>query len=223
MWSELSHPWQVCVEQAWRAWCADSYPIGAAVVGPDGQVLSVGSGHLLPRDRIQIFGARSPARPLDEHPLAHAELQALLCLDYEQVDPHACTLYTTMEPCPLCVGAAAMADVRTLRYACRDPWAGCTRIIEQDPYVRTQITTVVGPEHRELEIVLAALAAEHIIRTCGASAVDWYDGRRRAVCPGGVRLAEMLSESGRLARMREAGTSAEQMAEELAGLIPAVD
>jgi tRNA(adenine34) deaminase len=74
MWSTLALPWQVCIEQAWQAYCAGSIPIGACVTGSDGRVLA--------RGRNRIFDDVSDATPhLSMTRLAHAEVNALLALD----------------------------------------------------------------------------------------------------------------------------------------------
>ncbi len=215
MWDRLSRPWQVCVEQAWKGYCAGSFPIGAAVVGPDGEVLSVGAGHLLDSGQILLFRKPGDKRPLHEHELAHAEVQALLSMDYAAVDPRTCALYTTMEPCPLCIGAAAMLDVREVRYACRDPWAGCAHLAETDPYIRSQIHRVVGPESPELETALGGIKVDFLIRRMGPDGLSVHDNALPSELPRAVALGRLLFESERLQELREQGAPARDMLNEL--------
>jgi tRNA(adenine34) deaminase len=114
VWEELSEPWRACVEEAWEAYRSDSLPIGAVVTDAYGSVLS--------RGRNRIHEHSGPPGAVFGHKLAHAELNALLSLDHHEYDPRACVLWTTTEPCPLCVGAARMSEVGGLRYASREPW-----------------------------------------------------------------------------------------------------
>ena len=84
-------------------------PIGAVVV-LDGQI--VGRGHNL--------------RETSNDPTTHAEIiaikQASKLLDsWRLLD---CTLYVTLEPCVMCMGAIILARIPTLVYGCRDPKAG---------------------------------------------------------------------------------------------------
>ena len=84
-------------------------PVGAVVVH-DGEV--VGRAHN-ERETLQ-------------DPTAHAEVLALREAaerlgSWRLVD---CTLVVTLEPCPMCVGAAVNARVRRLIYGCADPKAG---------------------------------------------------------------------------------------------------
>ena len=113
MWETLTEPWRTCVDLAWEAYRAASLPIGAVVTDVDGNVLS--------RGRNRIHERSGESGTLFGHKLAHAEVNALVTLDYDLHDPRACDLYTTTEPCPLCVGALRMADVAELRYASRNP------------------------------------------------------------------------------------------------------
>jgi tRNA(adenine34) deaminase len=113
VWEELSEPWRACVEEAWEAYREGSLPIGAVVTDGHGSVLSL--------ERNRIHECSGPPGAVFGHKLAHAELNALLSLDHREYDPRACVLWTTTEPCPLCVGAARMSEVGGLRYASREP------------------------------------------------------------------------------------------------------
>jgi tRNA(adenine34) deaminase len=53
-------------------------------------------------------------------------------------------LFTTVEPCPLCLGAAVMADVPPIVYAHPDPAVESALIVELVPYVRSHIETYRG-------------------------------------------------------------------------------
>ncbi len=156
VWEELSEPWRACVEEAWEAYRSGSLPIGAVVTDGHGSVLSRG------RNRIhERFG---PPGTIFDHKLAHAELNALLSLDHREHDPRACALWTTTEPCPLCVGAARMSEVGGLRYASREPWGGSAAMFETVPYLKRKNVGVTGPQDGRLEGVLVALQVERFLR-----------------------------------------------------------
>ena len=155
MWETLSDPWRTCAVLAWEAYCAGSLPIGAVVTDADRNVLSRG------RNKINERSAEGGA--LFGHKLAHAEVNALLELDYDRHDPRACVLWTTTEPCPLCVGALRMADLGEVRYASAEPWAGSAAMFETVPYLKNRKVRVVGPEDRWFEAVLVALQVERFL------------------------------------------------------------
>ena len=97
---------------------AGDVPIGAVIVhDPSGEVIGRG------RNR----------RELDHDPTAHAELVALRDAanrlgQWRLLD---CTLYVTLEPCPMCAGAIVAARVPRLVYGCDDPKAGAVRTLYQ--------------------------------------------------------------------------------------------
>lgn len=122
------------------------------------------SENVLSRGRNRIHEQSGAGGTLFGHKLAHAEVNALVGLDYDRHDPRACVLWTTTEPCPLCVGALHMADLAELRYASREPWAGSAAMFETVPYLKNGKVRVVGPEDQRLEAVLVALQVERFLR-----------------------------------------------------------
>jgi len=59
--------------------------------------------------------------------LAHAELLAIrdACQKLGGWRLHRCTLYVTLEPCPMCAGAIINARIPRVVFGARDPKAGC--------------------------------------------------------------------------------------------------
>lgn len=127
-WASLALLWQACIEEAWTAYCHGSLPIGAAITDHAGVVLA--------RGRNRIRETHCDPGLLAGHRLAHAEMNALLALDWSAVDPRACTLYTTTDPCPLCVGAARMTRLGAVEYASRDGAAGAADLFTANDFLR---------------------------------------------------------------------------------------
>jgi tRNA(adenine34) deaminase len=111
-----------------EAGLAGEMPIGAVVV-IDGEIVS--------RGRARHQERRSQ--------LAHAELEALegggnrLWEDYGRA-----ILVTTVQPCPMCLGAAVMADVPHIVFAAHDALVQTAQTVETNPYVQRHITTWLG-------------------------------------------------------------------------------
>jgi tRNA(Arg) A34 adenosine deaminase TadA len=208
MWEKLAYPWQVCVEEAWAAYCAGSLPIGAVVTDMAGNVIARGRNRIFERgaEDGQVHGRR----------LAHAEVNALLNLDFN-IDPTTCVLYVTTEPCPLCLGALCISGVRTLKYAARDPTAGSVDLLGATPFLRSRQISVAGPESNDFEAVLVALRVERRFQM-GAGAGVVVRNLEAAV-PRGARLGTRLFETGRLQRMCEAGVGAPAMLDELFAML----
>jgi tRNA(adenine34) deaminase len=82
-------------------------------------------------------------------PTAHAEILALR--DAAQLKEawrlNGATLYTTLEPCPMCAGAMVLARIGRLVYGASDPKAGSAGTlmnIVQDPRLNHQVEITTG-------------------------------------------------------------------------------
>lgn len=197
VWAHLSEPWRASVDMAWQGYCAGSLPIGAVVADARGNVLS--------RGRNRIHEESGEDSYLFAHKLAHAEVNALLALDYARYDPAQCVLYTTTEPCPLCVGAVRMADIGELRYAAREPWGGSATMFETVPYLKRGNIRVSGPEDGRLEEILVAVQIERFLRLKPKVLVHFLSAYE-AVMPAAVRAGRRLYLSGALHEVDAAET-----------------
>ncbi len=121
------------LELARRAFDLGECPVGAIVVAPDGSV--IGEGYNL-REKLQS-------------PTAHAEIlaieQAAKTLGSWRLTD--CTLYVTLEPCPMCAGAIMNSRLKRLVYGAFDDKNGaCSSVVNlfeerftHIPFVRSRI------------------------------------------------------------------------------------
>lgn len=82
-------------------------------------------GAVVTRDSEILGEARNAMRgSLD--PTAHAEMVAIRAAAERLGQPRldGCTLWVTLEPCPMCAAAIALARIETLRFAAEDPKGG---------------------------------------------------------------------------------------------------
>ena len=92
-------------------------PVGAVVVDAEGRVIGRG------RNRREETGDAT----------AHAELEAIrqACAALGDWRLSGCTLYVTLEPCPMCTGAIINARVPTLVFGAREAQSGsCGSVID---------------------------------------------------------------------------------------------
>ena len=75
----------------------------------------------------EIIGRGRNRREANGDATAHAELDAIrdACARTGSWRLHGCTLYVTLEPCPMCAGGIINARVDEVRYGARDEKAGC--------------------------------------------------------------------------------------------------
>ncbi|QAY67383.1 tRNA adenosine(34) deaminase TadA [Paenibacillus protaetiae] len=75
----------------------------------------------------EIIGRGYNLRETKHDPTAHAELVAIkdACERIGAWRLLDCTLYVTLEPCPMCAGALVQSRVKRVVYGAHDPKAGC--------------------------------------------------------------------------------------------------
>jgi tRNA(Arg) A34 adenosine deaminase TadA len=212
VWSDLLEPWRVSLEEAWKAYCAGSIPIGACITDAAGRVIA--------RGRNRIFESAAENGQLAGNRMAHAEMNALLAMHaWKGNHPMSCALYTTMEPCPMCMGAIRMFHVGRVCYAARDALAGSTALVDVEPYVelgrRAGRIEIAGPSHDDLEGVILAIQAERLLHNDRSRWADLVETREPACAPG-IRLGRALFASGELGRLRSEGLSIQEVVDALA-------
>ena len=74
----------------------------------------------------EVIGAAGNRRERDRRATAHAELLAIeqACEALGSWRLRDCTLYVTLEPCPMCAGAIVNARVGRVVFGCKDARAG---------------------------------------------------------------------------------------------------
>ena len=123
---------RVALEQARAAQAAGEVPVGAVVV-KDGEIIGAG------------FNA-----PISRHdPSAHAEITALrdAARRLGNYRLPGCTLYVTLEPCAMCVGAMFHARIARLVYGAADPKTGaCGSVLDlfAEPRLNHHATVTAG-------------------------------------------------------------------------------
>ena len=77
----------------------------------------------------QIIGKAYNQREQLKDPTAHAEIIALTqaAAFLESWRLNGCTMYVTLEPCPMCAGALVLGRLDRLVYGCDDPKTGACK------------------------------------------------------------------------------------------------
>src|SRR3990172_4201362 len=123
---------RLAYEQARAALAEDEVPVGAVIV----------------RGGRVIAAAHNQREQLRD-PTAHAEMlaitQAAQALGNWRLD--GCTLYVTLEPCPMCAGAIVLARIPRVVYGVADPKAGAANTLYQllnDPRLNHRAEVIGG-------------------------------------------------------------------------------
>ena len=138
---------ELALAEARRAAEQGEVPIGA-VVAIEGEVVA----------------ARHNERESTNDPTAHAEMLALrdaaAALGSSRLD--GAVLVTTLEPCPMCAGAAVMARVAKVVFAAEDPKAGACGTLYNlgaDPRLNHNFEVVAGIRREESAALLKGFFA----------------------------------------------------------------
>jgi tRNA(adenine34) deaminase len=142
----------MALDEAAAAAAEDEVPVGAVVV-------SFTQG---------VLGKAHNQREMLRDPTAHAEMiaitQAAQALGSWRLE--GCTLYVTLEPCPMCAGAIVQARLPMVVYGCTDPKAGACDTLYR-------ITSDSRLNHRAQ--VVGGVLAER----CAAVLADFFAAKRR--------------------------------------------
>ncbi|MBE5811758.1 MAG: nucleoside deaminase [Clostridiales bacterium] len=101
---------RIAFEEAQKAAAAGEIPVGAVIV-KNGEVIA----------------AAHNRREQDHDPTAHAEMLAMRAAARTLGDwrLRGCTLYVTLEPCPMCAGAMVMSQLSDCVFGAADEKQGC--------------------------------------------------------------------------------------------------
>ncbi len=126
-------------------------PVGAVVLDPGGSIIGIGRN----------------TREEDHDPAGHAEISALRAAGSRRGSWRldGCTLVVTLEPCPMCAGAAVLARLERLVFGAWDPKMGACGSVWDLPRDRRAT-------HR-VEVVGGVREAE-----CSQLLLDFFAGRR---------------------------------------------
>jgi tRNA(adenine34) deaminase len=147
---------QAALQQAELAYQVGEVPVGAVVLDAEGRIIGQGFNRTI----------------TDHDPTAHAEIvalrQAAAALGNYRL-PGA-SLFVTLEPCAMCMGAMLHARIRRVVYAATDPKTGaCGSVLCVHAYPQlNHQTSVTG----------GLLAAE-----CGDLLRQFFRERRRKAAP----------------------------------------
>lgn len=108
---------QLAIDKAKEAEKQGEVPIGAVVVDPTGKVIGTGYNR----------------RELDEDSTQHAEMIAIkeACKNLGMWRLIDCSLFVTLEPCPMCAGAIINSRIKDVYFGALDPKAGaCGSVVD---------------------------------------------------------------------------------------------
>jgi tRNA(adenine34) deaminase len=122
---------QQAFKEAQEAYRKDEVPVGAVIVG-NGQIIA--RAHNLTETLRDVT--------------AHAEILAITAASEGLGGKYLnnCTLYVTVEPCPMCAGALNWAQIGRVVYGAADEKRGCMRHTPSILHPKTEVTSGIMEE-----------------------------------------------------------------------------
>jgi hypothetical protein len=127
------------IKQAKKALKINEVPIGCVIVYED-----------------KIIARGYNRRNTDKSTLSHAEITAIkkACKSLEDWRLEDCTMYVTLEPCPMCAGAIVQSRMKRVVMGAMNPKAGCAgsilNILQTDKFNHKAAAELIsGPLHDE--------------------------------------------------------------------------
>jgi Cytosine/adenosine deaminases len=133
---------KIALAEAEKALAVDEIPVGAVLVREN-----------------EVIAQAHNRRELDQDPTAHAEILALKAAAKKlgRWRLSDCTLYVTLEPCPMCAGALVMARIGRLIYGASDYKSGAVESlfnIPGHPKLNHHIPVTAGIEEEACRNIL---------------------------------------------------------------------
>lgn len=134
------------IKQAKKAGDIGDVPIGCVIVFED-----------------KIIARGYNRRNKDKSTLSHAEIIAIkkACKKLGDWRLEDCTMYITLEPCPMCAGAIVQSRIKKVVLGAMNPKAGCAgsiiNILQTDGFNhKTEVELISGPLHEECSGMLTS-------------------------------------------------------------------
>jgi len=116
------------INEARSALARGDRPIGAVIVH-NGEIIARGSN----------------AYSTKKSNIEHAEMRTLrACASFLQEHGQECIIYTTVEPCVMCLGAIVMSEIRSIVFGMHDNWIKPKLAIENVPHLKKRINFYLG-------------------------------------------------------------------------------
>lgn len=128
---DLDDIWKSIFELEWESLCNKSKAIASVITDENGNLISTG------RNKIGEYTIPNPR-------VCHAETEAVRNLDisiYPNIKQY--TLYTALEPCPMCLGTIVMGGIRRIVIGAHDDHGGAIELLDKSRYLSSKNIEII--------------------------------------------------------------------------------
>ncbi|OUR92988.1 tRNA-specific adenosine deaminase [Halobacteriovorax marinus] len=139
----------VAIDEAYKAYSIDEVPVGAVVVDNAGNIIS----------------QKHNLKEASNDPCGHAEILAIrdACEKLGNWRLSDCTLFVTLEPCPMCMSALVQSRIGKLVFGAYDPKGGAISLnynLYKDKRLNHNFNIIGGVNHFETSKILSRFFRE---------------------------------------------------------------
>lgn len=204
---ELDIYWKRIFDLEWTSLCEGSKAIAALIVSEDGEIISEG------RNKI---GEESIPNPR----VSHAEVEAIRDLNidkYPNVKKY--TLYTALEPCPMCMGTMVMGGIRNIVIGAKDAYGGAMELIEHSNYLKGKNINIIWMPQEYGDVQRGFQVLKELLYNTDEERLECMMTDFSIYNPKGVIAAKELIQEGTFKDKKPAFYSVEEIFDKLMVLI----
>ena len=208
--SDLDVYWKRIFELDWQSVCEGSKAIAALIVDEKGNVIS--------EARNQV-GEKSIPNPR----VCHAETECIRNLDISKYpNLKSYTLFCALEPCPMCMGTAAMSGIHNFVIACKDDYGGAMELAKYNKLLQRRNFNITWLPQEFGDIQRGFQFIKELLYESNESKLEEIEKDFSVYNSAGVKAAKKIFEEGWFKNKKPAEYRAEQVFDELAKIIETI-
>ena len=208
--SDLDIYWKKIFDLDWQSVCEGSKAIAALLVDEKGNIIS--------QARNQV-GEKSIPNPR----VCHAETECIRNLDISKYpNLKAYTLFCALEPCPMCMGTAAMSGIHNFVIACKDDYGGAMELAKHNKLLQRRNFNITWLSQEFGDIQRGFQFIKELLYETNASKLQEIETDFCAYNPAGVKAAKKIVEDGWFKIKKPSEYTAREIFDNLAKIIEEV-
>lgn len=204
---DLDIYWKRIFELNWESLCKGSKSISALLIDENGKIIS--------EARNQVGEASIP-----NPRVCHAETECIRNLDISKYPKlKAYTLFCALEPCPMCMGTAAMSGIHNFVIACKDDYGGAMELAKHNKLLQRRNFNITWLPQEFGDIQRGFQFIKELLYESRSEKLQEIEEDFSLYNSAGVKAARKLFEKGWFENKKASDYSAEEIFDELAKLI----
>ncbi len=200
---DLDKYWQRIFELNWESVCNGSKAISALLIDENGEIISEG------RNKVGEDSIPNPR-------VCHAETECIRNLDIQK-HPYlkAYTLFCALEPCPMCMGTAAMSGIHNFVIACHDDFGGAMSLAAHNKLLQSRQFNITWLSKEFEEIQRGFQFLKELIYENRKEKLEEIEKDFSVYSPKGVKAAKTIFEDGWFTSKKTSEYSVQEIFDEL--------